>query len=144
ESELGRRELRMQPIGAPRREEREEEASAAGTRRDSGAERATAEADVGRSASIIEGAMPNRKPQPLVTAADRKRLVAVRRDLHRHPELAFRETRTAGIAAARLRELGYRPKTGIGVTGVVADRTRRAEAPRVLIRADMDALPIDE
>ncbi len=79
-----------------------------------------------------------------LTSADRKRLVAVRRDLHRHPELSFEEVRTAGVAADRLRELGLRPQTGVGKTGVVADLSYRRQAPRVMLRADMDALPILE
>jgi amidohydrolase len=70
-------------------------------------------------------------------------LVALRRDLHRHPELSFQETRTAGICAARMEELGLDVRTGVGVTGVVADLTN-GEGPTVALRADMDALPIQE
>ncbi|HYK43448.1 MAG TPA: M20/M25/M40 family metallo-hydrolase, partial [Thermoanaerobaculia bacterium] len=70
------------------------------------------------------------------------RLIATRRDLHRHPELAFEETRTAGIVAARVRELGVEPRTGVGRTGVAADFP--ASGPRILLRADMDALPLVE
>jgi amidohydrolase len=74
-------------------------------------------------------------------------LVAWRRDFHRHPELGFQEVRTAGIVADHLRELGLEVTTGIGKTGVVAlvegDDTP-AEAPTVLLRFDMDALPITE
>ena len=65
------------------------------------------------------------------------------RDLHRHPELAFQETRTAGIAAARLRAAGYDVVEGIGRTGVVGV-LRNGEGPAVLLRADMDALPVKE
>ncbi|MDF3284328.1 amidohydrolase [Gordonia sp. N1V] len=65
------------------------------------------------------------------------------RDLHRHPELAFTETRTAGIAAAHLRAAGYVVAEGIGGTGVVGVLTRGA-GPTVLLRADMDALPVQE
>ena len=74
-------------------------------------------------------------------SAELERLVATRRDLHRHPELAFEEKRTAGIAAERLRALGLTPRVGIGRTGVVADD---GEGARILLRADMDALPIAE
>jgi len=70
-------------------------------------------------------------------------LVALRRDLHRHPELGFRETRTAGIAADRMRALGYEVRTEVGVTGVVAELSSGA-GPTVALRADMDALPIHE
>ncbi|OLB49120.1 MAG: hypothetical protein AUI08_09205 [Gemmatimonadetes bacterium 13_2_20CM_2_65_7] len=75
---------------------------------------------------------------------DRSTLVATRRDIHQHPELGFEETRTAALAADRLRSLGYQVKTGVGRTGVVAVRNGRADARCVLLRADMDALPIEE
>jgi len=77
-----------------------------------------------------------------IPAAEYQQLVATRRDLHRHPELAFEERRTASIAAARLREMGLSPREGVGRTGVVADSG--AGGPRVMLRADMDALPLDE
>jgi amidohydrolase len=69
-------------------------------------------------------------------------LVETRRDLHRHPELAFEEIRTAEKIAARLDGLGLPPRTGVGRTGVVADAG--AGGPRLLVRADMDALPLTE
>jgi len=65
------------------------------------------------------------------------------RDLHSHPELAFQEERTAGIAAARLRDLGYETATGVGRTGVVGV-LRNGAGPTALLRADMDALPVAE
>ena len=65
------------------------------------------------------------------------------RDLHSHPELAFQEERTAGIAAARLRDLGYETATGVGRTGVVGV-LRNGAGPTALLRADMDALPVTE
>ena len=74
-------------------------------------------------------------------------LVETRRDLHRHPELAFEEVRTAGIAAERLARLGWSPRTGVGRTGVLADpptASRAGNGPRILLRADMDGLPIHE
>ncbi|HTO76725.1 MAG TPA: amidohydrolase [Thermoanaerobaculia bacterium] len=74
-------------------------------------------------------------------------LVATRRDLHRHPELAFEERRTAGVVADRLRRLGFAPREGVGRTGVTADPAGGAasgRAPRILLRADMDALPLTE
>ncbi|MBN1483222.1 MAG: amidohydrolase [Chloroflexia bacterium] len=70
------------------------------------------------------------------------RLVAWRRDFHMHPELGFEETRTAARVARELEALGYRVRTGVGRTGVVAERGQGA--PVVAIRADMDALPIEE
>ena len=53
-------------------------------------------------------------------------LVALRRDLHRHPELSFRETRTASVVAERLEALGLPPRREVGITGVVAAATRAA------------------
>ncbi len=69
-------------------------------------------------------------------------LIELRRDLHRHPELSFSETRTAGIAAERVEALGYRVRREVGRTGVVAEIG--AGEPVVALRADMDALPIQE
>ena len=65
------------------------------------------------------------------------------RDLHRHPELAFEEIRTAGIAEAALRAAGYDVTAGIGGTGVVGV-LRNGDGPTVLVRADMDGLPVTE
>ena len=70
-------------------------------------------------------------------------LVALRRDLHRHPELAFREQRTAAEAARRMEALGLRVRTGIARTGVVAE-LENGTGPVIALRADMDALPIRE
>ena len=70
------------------------------------------------------------------------RLVQTRRDFHRHPELAFEEHRTAETVASRMRDLGLTPRTGIGRTGVIADAG--AGGPRLMLRADMDALPLQE
>jgi hippurate hydrolase len=64
-------------------------------------------------------------------------------DLHAHPELSMQETRTAGLAAERLRSAGYEVTTGIGKTGVVG-LLRNGEGPTVMLRADMDALPVEE
>ncbi len=69
-------------------------------------------------------------------------LIAWRRDFHAHPELGFHETRTAACVAKVLDSLGYRIRVGVGRTGVVADRGEGH--PIVAIRADMDALPIQE
>ena len=69
--------------------------------------------------------------------------VEVYQDLHRNPELSFQETRTAGIVAARLRSLGYDVTEGVGRTGVVGVLVN-GDGPVVLLRADMDALPVAE
>ena len=74
-------------------------------------------------------------------------IVAMRRDLHEHPELAFEEVRTSGIVAQRLRTLGLEVQTGIAKTGVVGLLKGGASKPgakTIAIRADMDALPIHE
>jgi metal-dependent amidase/aminoacylase/carboxypeptidase family protein len=65
------------------------------------------------------------------------------KDVHAHPELSMQETRTAGIAADRLRKAGYEVTTRVGKTGVVG-LLRNGEGPTVMLRADMDALPIAE
>ncbi|MGY3506816.1 M20 family metallopeptidase [Bradyrhizobium sp. USDA 4471] len=70
-------------------------------------------------------------------------LEALYKDVHSHPELSMQETRTAGLAADRLRAAGYGVATGIGKTGVVG-LLRNGEGPTVMLRADMDALPIQE
>lgn len=72
------------------------------------------------------------------------RTIATRRDLHRHPEIAFEEVRTMGVVAERLRELGLTPRTGVGGTGVVAVWDTGRPGPTVLARADMDALPVPD
>ena len=76
-----------------------------------------------------------------------EQLVTWRRDFHRHPELGFQEVRTAGIVADHLAGLGLEVTTGIGKTGVVAIVEGEAvspDAPTVMLRFDMDALPINE
>jgi len=64
-------------------------------------------------------------------------------DIHLHPELSMQETRTARIAADHLRRTGYEVASGIGETGVVG-LLRNGEGPTVMLRADMDALPVRE
>lgn len=70
------------------------------------------------------------------------RLSQTRRDFHAHPELAFEERRTGGVVADRLAALGLEPRTGIGGTGVLADAG--PPGARLMLRADMDALPLEE
>src|ERR1700742_2610714 len=65
------------------------------------------------------------------------------RDLHAHPELAFAEHRTAAEVARRAEQAGYEVTAGVGGTGVVAV-LRNGSGPTALLRADMDALPIEE
>jgi amidohydrolase len=71
-------------------------------------------------------------------------VVATRRDLHEHPELGFEEERTAAMIANRLRALGFDVHTGIGKTGVVGVLRGTRPGKTIMLRADMDALPIDE
>ncbi len=68
----------------------------------------------------------------------------MRRDFHIHPELGFQEIRTAGIVAQELTELGYEVKTQVAKTGVVALLHGERPGPTVLLRFDMDALPVFE
>ena len=70
-------------------------------------------------------------------------IIRLRRDIHAHPELSFQEFRTAGLVADMLNELNIDVQTGVGRTGVVG-QIGSGEGPTIAIRADMDALPIDE
>lgn len=70
------------------------------------------------------------------------KLIAIRRDLHEHPELAFKEVRTASRVAETLHDLGIECETGVARTGVVAHLGEGS--PHFALRADMDALPIVE
>src|SRR5438034_3968227 len=76
---------------------------------------------------------------------DRSALISTRRDLHQHPELGFEETRTGALVADRLRALGYAVTTQVGRTGVVGLLDGGGGSGRcVMLRADMDALPVEE
>jgi amidohydrolase len=70
-------------------------------------------------------------------------LEALYKDVHSHPELSMQETRTAALAAQRLKAAGFEVTTGIGKTGVVG-LLRNGDGPTVMLRADMDALPVEE
>ena len=70
--------------------------------------------------------------------------ISLRRDIHRHPELAFEEHRTAALVADKLEAWGYAVARGIGGTGVVGTLVRGDGNRQLGLRADMDALPIDE
>ena len=82
----------------------------------------------------------------LRTATERilPKLVEVRHDLHRHPELSNRETRTAALVARELRRLGLEVRTGVAKTGVVGILRGGRTGRVVAVRADMDALPVTE
>ena len=81
--------------------------------------------------------------EPLAVALDPK-VLAWRRDVHQHPELGNRETRTAKLVADHLRALGLKVETGIAHTGVVAVLEGGRPGKRLALRADMDALPVTE
>src|SRR6516225_11241302 len=90
---------------------------------------------------------PNREPQmPMIPQVldYRDELIAIRRDIHAHPELGFAEQRTSDLVAGKLAEYGcevYRGLAGTGVIGTI----RRGNTPAAIgLRADMDALPIQE
>lgn len=71
-------------------------------------------------------------------------MTAIRHDIHRHPELAYAEHRTAGIIARELAAAGIDYQAGIGGTGIVATLRRGTSSRAIAFRADMDALPMDE
>ena len=73
-----------------------------------------------------------------------ERIVALRRDLHQHPELSHCEHRTMDRIVHHLRELGLSPRAGVAGTGVVCDLPGKHEGPIVALRADTDALPVHE
>src|SRR6266480_2482357 len=79
-----------------------------------------------------------------LTAAELPKVIAWRRDIHAHPELGNRETRTASLVADHLKHLGLEVQTGVAHTGVVALLKGGRPGPTVAVRADMDALPLTE
>ncbi|WP_140724441.1 M20 aminoacylase family protein [Pseudomonas sp. Hp2] len=81
---------------------------------------------------------------PQVAAFSEQQAIAIRHDLHRHPELAFEEHRTSARIAGLLADWGYDVATGVGGTGVVGTLTRGTGTRRLGLRADFDALPISE
>ena len=83
-------------------------------------------------------------PIDAAVAASLGEFVSLRRDLHRHPELAFKEKRTSALVAERLIAYGYEVSEGLGGTGVVGVLRKGNGSKRLALRADMDALPIGE
>jgi len=81
---------------------------------------------------------------PQLVQPELQQITAWRRDLHQHPELSNRETRTAQLIAAELKKLGYEVRTGVAKTGVVGVLKGGKPGPRLAIRADIDALPVSE
>jgi amidohydrolase len=72
------------------------------------------------------------------------KVIAWRRDIHENPELSYQETRTAALAAEHLKKLGIEVRTGVGITGVLGILKGGKPGPVVALRADMDALPVEE
>lgn len=71
-------------------------------------------------------------------------IISIRRDIHKHPELGFEVHRTAELVSKHLNNLGFDVSTGIGKTGVIGDLIGNNDGPTIALRADMDALPIQE
>ncbi len=71
-------------------------------------------------------------------------IIETRRDIHKYPELSFQEHRTAELVATKLSSLGIEVQKGIGKTGVIGDLIGNGDGPTIALRADMDALPIQE
>ncbi len=71
-------------------------------------------------------------------------MIAIRRDFHQYPEIGFEEHRTSRIVAQKLADLGLKVQTGLGQTGVVGLLEGAQDGPTLLLRFDMDALPLDE
>lgn len=106
-------------------------------------------ARTGNRAQAVGSAQPRSEAFFVTTTIEVPRpvaagVVALRRDLHMHPELGFEEHRTAGIVAARLGALGFDVHSGIGRTGVVGVLHGVKPGRTIMLRADMDALPILE
>src|SRR5437016_12229214 len=93
---------------------------------------------LGAQASRLDADVDRRVPQVV------EKVVAWRRDIHAHPELSNRETRTADLVAQHLRSLGIEVTTGVAHTGVVGVLKGGRPGPVVALRADMDALPVTE
>lgn len=91
-------------------------------------------------------AQTNNSKDRISLAADKieSKVIEWRRDFHANPELGNRETRTAGIVARHLQDLGIEVKTGVAKTGVVGILKGGKPGPVVALRADMDALPVTE
>ncbi len=79
-----------------------------------------------------------------VPKATNDRMIALRRDLHQHPELSWDEHRTMARISAQLDELGIPHRRGVAGTGIIADLPGRGDGPRIALRADTDALPVHE
>ncbi len=80
---------------------------------------------------------------PEVTAI-KGEIITNRREFHKHPELGFKEQRTAKVIAEKLKSYGIEIRTGVGKTGVIGDIYSKKDGKIIALRADMDALPVQE
>lgn len=96
--------------------------------------------------ALAPAALTAQRDAAIAAAVERlaPRMIEIRHDLHQHPELSNRETRTAALVADELRRLGLEVRTGIAKTGVVGILRGGKPGPVIAIRADMDALPVTE
>jgi amidohydrolase len=99
---------------------------------------------VSYSSDILAQSIANRTNISLAADKVEQKVITWRRDIHQHPELGNRETRTANLIAQHLKSLGFEVKTGVGITGVVGLLKGDKPGPVVALRADMDALPVTE
>ena len=79
-----------------------------------------------------------------LVAARKSEMIATRRHFHAFPELGFEENETAAVIAERLKDAGLEVETGIGQTGLVGVLRGANDGPTLMIRADIDGLPVDE
>lgn len=95
---------------------------------------------------VVAGSASAQTDAEIKDAVDKiaPRMIEIRQDIHRNPELGNHETRTAGIIATELKRLGLEVKTGVATTGVIGILRGAKPGPVVAIRADMDALPVTE
>ncbi len=94
-------------------------------------------------AALLAAAPAQADPLAQAVAADMPSLITIYRDLHSHPELSFKEGRSAAIMAAEAKKAGFEVTSGVGGTGLVAVM-KNGPGPVLLLRADMDALPVTE
>jgi hippurate hydrolase len=94
--------------------------------------------------NVITKTSRSHDPVEIGIAAHLDEFIALRHDLHQYPELAFQERRTSKLVASHLSSWGYEVATGIAGTGIVATLVRGEGKQTIGIRADMDALPIEE
>jgi len=96
--------------------------------------------------ALFASGQKNNYSELIAKNADRieQKVIAWRHDIHQNPELGNREFRTAELVAKHLQSLGIEVKTKVGVTGVVGILKGDKPGPVIALRADMDALPIEE